>query len=90
MSRSIQPFNLLIIEDNPGDFILLEQYLKRTRLPVVNIIHAERMAQVPELIKKNKFDIALLDLTLPDSKGVDSVISLDHLLPQVPIVVFSG
>ncbi len=90
MTKGIQPYNLLIIEDNPGDFILLQQYLIRTHLPIENVVHADRMASVPELIKENRFDIAMLDLTLPDSQGVDSVITLDHLMPQVPIVVFSG
>ncbi len=85
-----QKYNVLIIEDNPGDFILLEQYLKRSQLFIEKIVHADRMAEVPVLIKNNKFDIALLDLTLPDSQGVDSVISLDRLMPQTPIVVFSG
>jgi two-component system sensor histidine kinase UhpB len=32
----------------------------------------------------------LLDLTLPDSNGTDSVMTLDHLFPNTPIVVFSG
>lgn len=90
MQKTIPSYNLLIIEDNTGDLILLEQYLKRTPLRIERIVHADRMSAVPSLIKENSFDIALLDLTLPDSQGVDSVITLDHLLPQVPIVVFSG
>lgn len=90
MPKNMQSYSLLIIEDNTGDLILLEQYLKRTKLQIEKIVHADRMSAVPGLIKEDKFDIALLDLTLPDSQGVDSVITLDHLLPQVPIVVFSG
>ncbi|NOT50557.1 MAG: PAS domain-containing protein [Chitinophagaceae bacterium] len=90
MLKATQPYNLLVIEDNPGDFLLLQQYLIRSQLPIGKITHADRMAQVPGLVNENKFDIALLDLSLPDSQGVDSVIALDHLMPQDPIVVFSG
>ena len=48
------------------------------------------MAAATALVKDNSFDIAMLDLTLPDSTGVDSVITLNRLLPKTPIVVFSG
>ena len=89
MLLNAHPNNILIIEDNPGDFILLEQYLKRSALPIDQIFHATKMSDVTSFLE-HKLDIALLDLTLPDSQGVDSVISLDRMLPQVPIVVFSG
>jgi two-component system, NarL family, sensor histidine kinase UhpB len=80
----------LIVEDNPGDFLLLEEYLRLSQLPVKQILHAQNMAAVVVLIKDNCFDIALLDLSLPDSSGIESVIELGRLLPKTPIVVFSG
>lgn len=85
-----KPLNILVVEDNPGDYLLLKKYLQLTQLLVSNISHAENMAAVPAVIKDNSLDIALLDLTLPDSTGIDSVISLDRLLPKIPIIVFSG
>jgi len=90
MIPKIKPYRLLVVEDNPGDFVLLKEYLRLSQLPVETILHALNMAAVSALIKENVFDIALLDLTLPDSSGVDSVIKLGRLLPQTPIVVFSG
>ncbi len=90
MLREIKPLCLLVVEDNPGDYVLLQEYLKRSNLPVEKILLAPKMAEVPVLIKENFFDIALLDLSLPDSKGVDSVIILNRLLPHTPIIVFSG
>ena len=90
MIKKIKPYCMLVVEDNPGDYKLLKQYINRSQLPVDRICHAEKMGEVPALISENSFDIVLLDLTLPDSKGVDSVVALDHLMPQTPIVVFSG
>lgn len=81
---------MLVVEDNPGDYALLTEYLRMSQLPPGEIIHAESINAAASLIKKNEFDIALLDLSLPDSSGIDSVIILDRLLPQIPIVVFSG
>jgi len=90
MSKEIKSYRLLVVEDNPGDYVLLEQYLQLSKLPIETIIHAKNMAAATALVKDNSFDIAFLDLTLPDSFGIDSVITLNRLLPQTPIVVFSG
>jgi two-component system sensor histidine kinase UhpB len=81
---------LLVVEDNPGDYALLREYLRMSRLPPGDTLLAESIAEAASLIRENDFDIALLDLSLPDSTGIDSVITLDRLLPQTPIVVLSG
>jgi len=90
MPFSKKPLNLLVVEDNPGDYALLNEYLQMSELSAGRTVHADSIAAAAELIQKNDFDIALLDLSLPDSSGIDSVITLDRLLPQTPIVVFSG
>ena len=90
MNKLIHPYRLLIVEDNPGDYFLLEEAFSRSRLPIEKIFHADKMAAVPALIKDNVIDIILLDLSLPDSLGVDSVITMNSLLPKTPIIVFSG
>jgi two-component system sensor histidine kinase UhpB len=82
--------NLLVVEDNPGDFALLDAYLNMGNLKNGHTILARTMSEARTQIRKNEFDVAMLDLTLPDSSGIDSVITLGHLLPRVPIVVFSG
>lgn len=88
--KRFKPLSLLVVEDNPGDYLLLEKFLKVSQLPLNKISHADNMAAVSVLAKNNGFDVALLDLSLPDSSGIDSVITLDRLLPEIPIVVFSG
>jgi signal transduction histidine kinase len=90
MINENKPYRVLVVEDNPGDYFLLEQYFQLSKLPVEKIYHTKNMAETIALVKDNTFDIALLDLTLPDSTGVDSVITMDRLLPKTPIVVFSG
>ncbi len=82
--------HLLVVEDNPGDFILLREYLQLSRFPARGIHHASSMGEAADYIRVSNPDIALLDLSLPDSSGIDSVITLNRLLPDVPIVVFSG
>lgn len=90
MKTEIKPYSILVVEDNAGDFFLLEQYLRMSTVPVGKIMQAETMEAARALIKEQQFDIALLDLTLPDSTGLDSVNSLISLLPKTPIIVLSG
>lgn len=82
--------NLLIVEDNQGDYDLLREYIDASTLSVQKILYAKRISEVPILIDGNTIDIVLLDLSLPDSTGVDSVITINRLLNKTPIVVLSG
>jgi two-component system sensor histidine kinase UhpB len=90
MINTNTPITLLIVEDNAGDYLLLKEYLQQIRLPVDRIVHAVNMQAIPSLVKTNVFDIVFLDLSLPDSTGIDSVIIMDRLLPKTPIIVLSG
>lgn len=90
MMRIEKSFNLLVVEDNPGDYILLKECIDQTDLPVNKIFHAENMAMVPAMVKDHVIDMVLLDLSLPDSSGIESVKTIDRLLPSKPIVVLSG
>lgn len=90
MLNKERSFNLLVVEDHPGDYRLLVEYLKLIALPVHQIFHALNMEAVPALLKENVIDIVLLDLSLPDSTGIESVKTIDRLLPNKPIIVLSG
>src|SRR5665647_189114 len=90
MNQQINPYRILVVEDNPGDYVLLKEYLQLGKLSVEKIFHAADMAAAKAFVKDNSFDIVFLDLTLPDSTGVDSVITLNRLLPKTPIIVLSG
>lgn len=83
--------HILVVEDNLGDFILLQEYLEMTQLAINNIVRAQGMADVNSIINtNNNINLVLLDLTLPDSTGINSVISVNKVLPQAPIIVLSG
>ena len=82
--------SLLIVEDNIGDYLLLKELLNVMPIKIDFVAHVTTMGEVESLIHSKSFDIALLDLTLPDSQYTDSVIRLTTLLPQIPIIIFSG
>jgi response regulator of citrate/malate metabolism len=64
-------YNILIIEDNPGDVVLIEDFLEETSL-ANNITSAKDFYSAKSLLlqAKNNYDIIFLDLSLPDKKGL--------------------
>ena len=90
MSITKNPLTILIIEDNPGDYLILKDYIKRINVPVKKLVHSVNMESIPSLIENINFDLVFLDLSLPDSVGVDSVKMMNQLLPNTAIICLSG
>src|SRR4051812_48995476 len=82
--------SILIIEDNPGDQLLLQEDLGNTSLSIKNVVVVNSLSQAFEAIKKEVFSIIFLDLFLPDSSGLDSFTSFVELSAATPIVILSG
>ncbi len=84
------PITVLVVEDNAGDYLILKNQLQNVKFPVKKIVHAVNMEAVSSLIANTHFDVVILDLSLPDSMGVDSIITMDRLLPKTAIICLSG
>jgi PAS domain S-box-containing protein len=80
---------LLLVEDNLGDFVLVSEYLKMV-LPGSKLQHNKSLASALHSLNKDIFDIILLDLTLPDSNGVDSIREVVALSSNSPVIVLTG
>ncbi|MBX3062439.1 MAG: response regulator [Anaerolineae bacterium] len=81
---------VLLIEDNPGDAQLIRIYLttpnsNEFRVQAESTLHAGLNS-----LHNADFDVVLLDLSLPDSFGFDSIQRLRKEQPNIPIVVFTG
>jgi PAS domain S-box-containing protein len=81
---------LLLIEDNPTDVLLLQTALRDIPTGSVALTHVERLAQGIAQLHDAPFDVVLLDLGLPDSDGLDTLIRLHREFPTIPILVFTG
>jgi signal transduction histidine kinase len=84
-------YSILVIEDNPGDFALVEQFLME-KIETAVIYHAINYKTANEVLSKrpDPFDIILLDLSLPDKTGaalINEIVPLSH---NVPIIVLTG
>ena len=81
---------LLIVEDDIVDRKLLERLLAQSSLGAHEIDYADCLSGALEMLHEYCFDVVLLDLGLPDSRGTESVIELQVHAPHVPIIVLSG
>ena len=62
---------VLLVEDNPGDARLIQEMLTGFKLEC-----QEQLSSGLKYLSKGKADVVLLDLTLPDSQGVDTFIEI--------------
>ncbi len=89
MSRA-QVVRVLLIEDNPGDAVLLREMLKELDSPQIDITHADCMKNAEQHLAKEGFDAILLDMGLPDCSGLHSIRKTREAAPRTPLVVLTG
>ncbi|HJX09409.1 MAG TPA: ATP-binding protein [Candidatus Binatia bacterium] len=81
---------VLLIEDSPGDARLLREALREVTPPPLELIHAERFDTGLEYLGRENFAAVLLDLSLPDTRGIDTVVRMQREVGAMPIVVLTG
>jgi signal transduction histidine kinase len=81
---------VLLIEDNPDDACLLREALNDAGQTHIELVHVASLQDAAELIREQSFQLILLDLSLPDSHGIDTVLRVQREIPSVPIVVLTG
>ena len=82
---------ILLVEDNPGDARLLQELLRCTTSRIRFLIrHVETLAEAVQCLRQRKFNVVLLDLSLPDSLGMETIGGIHAVAPKVPIVVLTG
>lgn len=85
-----QLIKVLLIEDNPGDARLLQEHLIEVKSVQFELLQADRLSQGLELLQTNTFDVILLDLSLPDTQGLETFDQLYDRVRNTPIVVITG
>jgi len=82
--------SILMIEDNTGDANLIREMLLEDNGASFQIEHACRLDRGLECLSSKKYDVVLLDLSLPDSQGLASYYLLQSQAPDMPVVVLTG
>jgi PAS domain S-box-containing protein len=81
---------VLLVEDNPGDVLLLQELLKEVTTVVVELMPVEQLYQAVNYLTNEIFDVILLDLSLPDSQGLQTFVIAHNQAKATPIIVLTG
>lgn len=86
-----RPLSVLLVEDDPVYARLITELLDTSRY--AGILHVTRVVLLSEALARmeaNDFDVLLLDVGLPDSQGLDTVLTVRRAAPELPVVVLTG
>lgn len=86
----VKTLRLLAVEDDPADQSWMLVLLEEATLGPYHISFVPTMADAEMSLQVGEVDCVLLDLSLPDSWGVDSVKRILAVAPKVPVVVITG
>ncbi len=98
--------HILLVEDSPTDAVMLNRIFSRANPQKWYITHVEELEEAIEISTNNsqlnnpnsrqenyhnrKFDVVLLDLSLPDSIGLETLKEYRAAVPDIPVVVLTG
>lgn len=85
-----RPIHILLVEDSSSDASLLRQMFLRSGKQEWQIVHVEHLGDAINTCLTHTFDLVLLDLSLPDSDGLDTVAEFRKATPDIAIVVLTG
>lgn len=87
---------ILCIEDNEGDFVLVREHLRDAGFEVApEVARAASLKEAITLLRDegkrgSGFDVILLDLSLPDSHGPETLDHVNQAAKDVPVIILSG
>jgi DNA-binding response OmpR family regulator len=84
------PIQALLIEDSPSDVLLLREGLGTDVSGQFALTHVERLEDGLKCLVRDRFDVVLLDLGLPDSQGLETVRKLRLQDWDVPVIILTG
>lgn len=78
---------ILIIEDDRSFRLILSQMIAKAGLEAT---HANDGEEGLEQFRKDKFDLVITDIIMPNMEGIETIIELHKLDPMVKIIAISG
>jgi PAS domain S-box-containing protein len=87
--RKTDSIKILLIEDNPDHIELINDVIAEVDGALFDIVCADRLSSGLELLAREKINVVLLDLFLPDSSGIKTFLNLHRQAPDIPVIVLS-
>ena len=86
---AVEDINVLVVEDSRTDMVLTIEMLRRLN-PALSIHEARTLKDGLGICRSLDIDLVLLDLSLPDSSGIETVTRFRSVMRSVPLVVLTG
>lgn len=83
-------FRVLLVEDNPADARLIREYLTEFSKTSFLVSEADCIAVAISHLTDRHFDVILLDLSLPDSDGLETLHRMHAHAPNMALIVLTG
>jgi DNA-binding NtrC family response regulator len=80
---------ILLVEDDPNDAELVQACLAEAARSRAELVHAGTLAEGLRALQTQNFDVAVIDLDLPDSLGFDTLDQFSAAA-RMPIIVVTG
>ncbi len=81
---------VLLLEDTPADARRIRSWLGEADVLSCAVNHATLVCDALDLLGRNDYDIAVIDLCVPDSEGIATFRRIRDAAPNLPIIVQSG
>lgn len=81
---------VLIVEDSPDDYFFLKEMLSSSEEVETVILHVSRLEEAISVGENADIDVAIIDLALPDSFGLDTFVSFHQQHPLIPTIIMTG
>jgi DNA-binding NtrC family response regulator len=85
-----QPLSVLVIEDSADDFYFLNRVIQSSEDIEARVFHQERLADAIAFAQSCDIDVAIIDLSLPDSFGLDTFLGFHEAMPATPTIIMTG
>jgi len=90
MARTVESLHVLLVEDDPGDAGWVRELAEAEQHRRFTLDVCATLQEAIDVVQARAYDAILLDLTLPDSAGFETVQRMSSAAPLTPLIVLTG
>lgn len=90
LTEETSEIRVLLVEDNPADAAFVRHQLIGYQGRQYHIELVNRLETAVEVLSERPFGVILLDLHLPDAQGMETFVTLNEVVPHLPVIVLTG
>src|SRR5215831_4754165 len=84
------PCHVLLIEDSPDSALLVNHFLGASKIAEFRVVTASTLQAARDALARDRFDAVLLDLNLPDSRGLATFTQVRDMARGAAIVILTA